>query len=200
MTTTIEIEGLGVLRQWGERLAAFPEVQARASITALNYVAGYSRGDLVGALHAETGLPATRLQHAMAVRRATRRRPGLALLVADSAGVPVREYRYQAQVVPAGRGTRARILVNFPGVGRKIAAGFINPKARSGRPQPLATRNSYAIKTGAVVTRWARPTPAIGPSVAAAVHAALRGERTAHYQALLLAHFERRLIAEWNKS
>ncbi|PWV66001.1 hypothetical protein [Plasticicumulans acidivorans] len=198
MTSTIE--GLDVLRRWGDRLAAFPEVQARASITALNYVADYSREDLTGALHADTGLPAARLQYAMAVRRATQRRPGLALLVADSTGVPVREYRYQAQPVTGGHGTRARILVDFPGVGRKIAAGFINPKAHSGRPQPLATRNSYATQAGGVVTRWARPTPAIGPSVAAAVKAAVRGTRAEHYQALLLAHFERRLIAEWKKA
>ena len=131
---------------------------------------------LTQALSSQTGVSVRIVRSRLNVKKATQQYPA-ARVNFSGAGVLVRDYKYTLQRVSGGGGTRARLIVNWVG-GKKLAAGFANP--RGSQRTPLATRNSKTTSRGKTYNyRTGKMVDALGPSMAAAYLAMPQGQVSA---------------------
>lgn len=152
----------------------------RSGRSAVNKTLTAIRKKLVNEIHRDTGINKRYLRTRLKVRRAgLRRRSGY--VVPSSASVPVAEYR--GVTLESVSPTRARIYVPWVGGGRKLAAGFVNPRGKM--RVPLRSRSHKG--------RLRSPEPALGPSVAAAVSELFDDDFRAEVQHVLAANFEEAL-------
>ena len=137
------------------------------------------------------------LNRRLIIKRAGSKRTN-ARLIPSSSGVEVEQYkRWGFGAVDPTRG-----VIWVQGVtGRKIAAGFVNPKGS--KRAPLRTHSSRAArvaKLGGAMRDYrystAKPEAALGPSVAYWFHILMTGSRLRRIQNFMLAEFDRRLAAE----
>lgn len=107
-------------------------------------------------------IKASRLRRALVLKRANTRRME-ARIIPSSSGIRVLDYKsWGWDYINA---TRARIWVRGP-LGKKIAAGFVNPSGR--KQQPLSTRSQRTGRRNTYTYRNHRdhPSEALGISVA----------------------------------
>lgn len=140
------------------------------------------------------------LNRRLIIKRAGSRRTN-ARLIPSSSGVEVEQYkRWGFHAVDP---TRAIVWVQ--GVtGRKIAAGFVNPKGAKRKPlRTHSARTAGVGKLGGAPRTYrystAKPEPALGPSVAYWFHLLMTGARIRRVHSFMIAEFERRLAAEIEK-
>jgi hypothetical protein len=120
-----------------EMLGALPNEVRKAARTALNRQATATRkDDIVELLMAATGIQRKVLNDRIPISRANRNL--IAIIRANSAGIPVPAYVGWTHQPTGKHPTRHRIIVRWPGVGTKIAAGFVNPFGTY--KAPLTTR------------------------------------------------------------
>ena len=132
----------------------------------------------------------------MKIKRANSKRLN-ARIIPSSAGIPVLEYQAWGYDLVDSTGTRARIWVRGPR-GKKIAAGFVNPKGS--RRLPLSTRSERSgmtKKRGATTYRYEHQLrAAIGPSLAHWFKDLTTAQTLRWTNAFLQREFEKRLNQE----
>ncbi len=131
------------------------------------------------------------------IKRAGSKRTN-ARLIPSSSGVLVEQYKkWGFNAVDPTRG-----IVWVQGItGRKIAAGFVNPKGSKRKPLRTASRRTASVgKLGGAQRTYrygtAKPEPALGPSVAYWFHLMMTGAKLNKIQQILVNEFDRRLQAE----
>jgi len=137
------------------------------------------------------------LNRRLVIKRAGSKRTN-ARLIPSSSGVEVEQYKRWG--FGAVDPTRAVIWVQ--GVtGRKVAAGFVNPKGAKRKPlRTHSSRSAKVAKLGGAQRdyryRTAKPEPALGPSVAYWFYILMSATRLRRINGFMLAEFERRMAAE----
>ena len=185
MQLGVRLVGGDIARKRLRNIGAKPEPVLRG---ALNTTATKARTDRYVKPLSRTIRP-QRLRAAMRVKRANARRLN-ARIIPSSSGVLVVNYRtWGFDVIDA---TRARIWVMGP-LGRKIAAGFVNPSSQN--RLPMRTRSSK--QKGSKAYSYQLPLQlAQGPSAAYWFKQLTTGQSIRWINAFLQQEFEKRIRRE----